>query len=207
MATPDRFRDVRGVARAFPDGSGGESFLAHPGRQAMRDPRSAEVAEFARAHSHRVDVLRVPAMACRPPARAGGGGRAARPVWRSGCIATSRSGPIRTAPRPGPTTSWSSPGAAIGAPPDPLSRSGQNWGLAPLNPLVLRRRGFRPADRGAARQYAACRRAADRPCDGAAPAATGSRAAARRPPAPMSTIRSPTCCGCSRWKAGGIAAP
>jgi 4-alpha-glucanotransferase len=36
------------------------------------------------------------------------------------------------------------PHASIGAPPDVLSRAGQNWGLAPINPMVLRRQGFAP---------------------------------------------------------------
>ena len=36
------------------------------------------------------------------------------------------------------------PGASIGAPPDQLSRGGQNWGLAPVNPLVFRRQSFAP---------------------------------------------------------------
>jgi 4-alpha-glucanotransferase len=36
------------------------------------------------------------------------------------------------------------PGAAIGAPPDPLSLKGQNWGLAPISPVALRRRAYAP---------------------------------------------------------------
>jgi 4-alpha-glucanotransferase len=35
-------------------------------------------------------------------------------------------------------------GATIGAPPDLLNLKGQNWGLTPVNPIVLRRRGFAP---------------------------------------------------------------
>ncbi|HTX55995.1 MAG TPA: 4-alpha-glucanotransferase [Candidatus Acidoferrales bacterium] len=44
---------------------------------------------------------------------------------------------------------WSDPGAyvlglSVGAPPDPLNTSGQNWGLPPFHPRVLRERAYEP---------------------------------------------------------------
>lgn len=33
---------------------------------------------------------------------------------------------------------------SVGAPPDLLNQKGQNWGLAPLNPITLRERGYQP---------------------------------------------------------------
>ncbi len=36
------------------------------------------------------------------------------------------------------------PGFSMGAPPDSWNRKGQDWGLAPLNPMALRGLGFRP---------------------------------------------------------------
>jgi 4-alpha-glucanotransferase len=44
---------------------------------------------------------------------------------------------------------WADPGmmvteATVGAPPDLLNLKGQNWGLAPINPLMLRRRAYAP---------------------------------------------------------------
>lgn len=35
-------------------------------------------------------------------------------------------------------------GASLGAPPDPLNRDGQNWGLAPFSPMALYARAYRP---------------------------------------------------------------
>jgi 4-alpha-glucanotransferase len=48
------------------------------------------------------------------------------------------------------------PGVAIGAPPDVLNRSGQNWGLAAFNPVALEARRFEPFRRmlQASMQYA-----------------------------------------------------
>jgi 4-alpha-glucanotransferase len=48
------------------------------------------------------------------------------------------------------------PGMAIGAPPDVLNRSGQNWGLAAFNPVALEARRFEPFRRmlQASMQYA-----------------------------------------------------
>src|SRR5262249_12105159 len=48
------------------------------------------------------------------------------------------------------------PGMAIGAPPDMLNRSGQDWGLAAFNPVALERRDFAPFRRmlAASMQYA-----------------------------------------------------
>jgi 4-alpha-glucanotransferase len=44
---------------------------------------------------------------------------------------------------------WSDPGAfvlglSVGAPPDPLNAAGQNWGLVPFHPRVLRERRYQP---------------------------------------------------------------
>ncbi len=36
------------------------------------------------------------------------------------------------------------PGVTIGAPPDPLAAKGQDWGLAPFNPVALRGAAYRP---------------------------------------------------------------
>lgn len=35
-------------------------------------------------------------------------------------------------------------GISVGAPPDPMNEQGQNWGLPPLNPRVLRERAYAP---------------------------------------------------------------
>ncbi|HTT78899.1 MAG TPA: 4-alpha-glucanotransferase [Stellaceae bacterium] len=121
----------------------GGPFSWHEWPLALRDPRSPAVAEFARAQPDRVDFFAfLQWQADRQLAAAAAAGRAAGlaiGLYRDLAVGVSPHG----------AEAWAdqqlvAPGAAIGAPPDPLSRAGQNWGLAPLNPLALRRRGFAP---------------------------------------------------------------
>jgi 4-alpha-glucanotransferase len=109
----------------------------------MRNPRSPEVAEFATAHSDRVEFFQfLQWLAERQLAAAADAGRDAGltiGLYRDLAVGADPNG----------AEAWSdqelvAPGASIGAPPDALSRAGQNWGLAPVNPLVLRHQGFAP---------------------------------------------------------------
>jgi 4-alpha-glucanotransferase len=109
----------------------------------LRDPRSAATAEFARAHAERVAFFAfLQWQADRQLAQAAAAGRASGLAIGLYCD-------LAVGVNPHGAEAWADqqlvvPGAAIGAPPDLLSRAGQNWGLAPINPLALRRRGFAP---------------------------------------------------------------
>ena len=110
---------------------------------AMRNPRSSEVAEFAAAHRDRVEFFQfLQWEADRQLAAAAAAGRKAGlslGLYRDLAVGADPNG----------AEAWAdqqlvAPGATIGAPPDAFNRAGQNWGLAPVNPLVLRRQGFAP---------------------------------------------------------------
>ena len=110
---------------------------------AMRNPRSASVTDFAAAHRDRVEFFQfLQWEADRQLAAAAAAGRA-------GGLSIGLYRDLAVGADPNGAEAWAdqelvAPGASIGAPPDALSRGGQNWGLAPINPLVLRRRGFAP---------------------------------------------------------------
>jgi 4-alpha-glucanotransferase len=121
----------------------GHQFSWRDWPSAMREPNSAAVAEFARAKAERVEFFQFLQWEADrqlgEAAAAGSRGGLAVGLYRDLAVGVNPNG----------AEAWAdqelvAPGAAIGAPPDPLSRSGQNWGLAPINPLVLRRRGFAP---------------------------------------------------------------
>ena len=109
----------------------------------MRNPRSSEVADFAAAHRDRVEFFQfLQWEADRQLA-------AAAAVGRESGLSIGLYRDLAVGADPNGAEAWAdqelvAPGASIGAPPDALSRSGQNWGLAPVNPLVLRRQGFAP---------------------------------------------------------------
>lgn len=121
----------------------GGGFSWHEWPAAMRDPNSAEVRAFAAEHRERVEFFQwLQWEADRQLASAAEAGR------RSG-LALGLYRDLAVGVDPHGSEAWAdqqlvAPGAAIGAPPDPLSRAGQDWGLAPFSPLALKRRGFAP---------------------------------------------------------------
>jgi 4-alpha-glucanotransferase len=121
----------------------GMPFSWHSWPAAMRGPRSAEVTDFARAQADRVDFFQwLQWEADRQlgaVAKAGQAAGLALGLYRDLAVGVDPHGADAWADQ-----ALIAPGAAIGAPPDPLSRAGQNWGLAPINPLQLRRRAFAP---------------------------------------------------------------
>ena len=109
----------------------------------MREPRSPGVAAFAAAHRDRAEFFQyLQWEADRQLARAAATGRdkgLSLGLYRDLAVGVDPDG----------AEAWAdqeliAPGASIGAPPDAFNRTGQNWGLAPFNPLILRRQGYAP---------------------------------------------------------------
>jgi len=121
----------------------GGLFSWHSWPRVMRDPHSPEVADHARVFAERVEFFKfLQWQADRQLAAAAAAGRASGltgGLYRDLAVGVNPNG----------AEAWTDPelvvpDAAIGAPPDLLNRAGQDWGLAPINPLALRRRGFAP---------------------------------------------------------------
>jgi 4-alpha-glucanotransferase len=124
------------------NGNGGQ-FSWHDWPAELRDPKSDAVAEFAEAHRDRVEFFEF--LQWQADAQLG----AAAEAGRAGGLTLGLYRDLAVGVNPHGAEAWADQGLVvpqmgIGAPPDPLSRAGQNWGLAPVNPLALRRRGFQP---------------------------------------------------------------
>ena len=110
---------------------------------ALRDPGSAEVAAFAAANARRVAfhaycqwLARHQLSICATAARDAG-------------MTVGLYGDLAVGVDAAAADAWAaqdaiSSGWSLGAPPDAWNRQGQNWGLAPLNPVALRRKAYRP---------------------------------------------------------------
>ena len=122
---------------------GGTEFSWRDWPGAMRNPRSPEVAKFADIHHDRVEFFQyLQWEADRQLAAGAAAGRGAGlslGLYRDFAVGVDPNG----------AEAWAdqelvAPGASIGAPPDAFNRAGQNWGLAPVNPLILRQQGYEP---------------------------------------------------------------
>lgn len=127
-----------------------EAQLREPGRFSwhdwpapLRDSNSAAVAAFAEEKRERVEFFEFSQW--QADVQLG----AAAAAGRAAGLSLGLYRDLAVGVNPDGAVAWGDqelvvPGMAIGAPPDALSRAGQDWGLAPLNPLALRRRGYAP---------------------------------------------------------------
>ncbi|HIJ37814.1 MAG TPA: 4-alpha-glucanotransferase [Rhodospirillaceae bacterium] len=108
-----------------------------------QDPESKAVTQFARAHKDRIDFfwylqwlaeeqLEQAQQACRTAGMALG-------LYRDLAVGIAGDG----------AEAWANQallclGVSVGAPPDPLNLAGQDWGLAPFNPLALKEAAYQP---------------------------------------------------------------
>jgi 4-alpha-glucanotransferase len=124
------------------NGNHGEfSWLSWPAE--LRDPHSQAVADFAAAHRERVEFFEF--LQWQADNQLG----AAAEAGHAAGLSLGLYRDLAVGVNPQGADAWADqsivvPRMAIGAPPDPLSRAGQDWGLAPVNPLALRQRGFQP---------------------------------------------------------------
>jgi (1->4)-alpha-D-glucan 1-alpha-D-glucosylmutase len=107
----------------------------------LRDPAAPAVAAFAAEHAERVLFFAYLQWIADTQLAACAASAAAMPVGLYRDLAVSVD--------PASGEAWAEqdaivPGFSIGAPPDSWNRKGQDWGLAPLNPLALRGLAFRP---------------------------------------------------------------
>lgn len=109
----------------------------------MRDPRSSEVSAFTAAHWKRVEFFQFLQW------QADSQLAAAAKAGQHGGLSIGLYHDLAVGADPNGAEAWADQGlvapyASIGAPPDMLNRAGQNWGLAPINPMVLRNQSFAP---------------------------------------------------------------
>ena len=123
--------------------SNGRSFSWHDWPAELRDPNSAAVAEFGEAQRGRLEFFQF--LQWQADSQLG----AAAEAGRASGLSLGLYRDLAVGVNPQGAEAWADqglvvPGMGIGAPPDALSRAGQDWGLAPVNPLALRQRGFAP---------------------------------------------------------------
>jgi 4-alpha-glucanotransferase len=108
-----------------------------------QDPQSEAVQEFAAANRYEVEFhIYVQWLADSQLAQA-------QQLAKSAGMRIGLYGDLAVGSNPSGSEVWSNPalyvtGAAIGAPPDPLALSGQDWGIPPVAPHALRVQGFKP---------------------------------------------------------------